>query len=54
MPNIHYLDKLKGSIKARAKIKLERDLGPEILATLTNREPSKLSWIRMARAITCL
>ena len=29
-------DKSISSVKARAKIKLERDLGPEILATLAD------------------
>jgi hypothetical protein len=31
MPNLHQ-DESKGSVKARANIKLEHDLGPEILA----------------------
>ena len=36
MPNLHHQDKSKGSVKARVKIKLERDLGPEILAALAD------------------
>ena len=36
MPNLHHQDKSKGSAKARAKIKLEHDLGPEILAALAD------------------
>jgi hypothetical protein len=35
MPNLHE-DKLKYCAKAHAKIKLERDLGPEILAALAD------------------
>jgi hypothetical protein len=35
MPNQHE-DKSKHSLKARAKIKLEHDLGPEILAVLAD------------------
>ncbi|MDO9207006.1 MAG: hypothetical protein Q7T91_02025 [Sulfuricurvum sp.] len=34
MPYLHHLGKSKGSVKARTKIKLERDLGPEILAAI--------------------
>ena len=36
MPNLHHQDESKGSVKARANIKLERDLGPEILAALAD------------------
>ncbi|NOT13947.1 MAG: hypothetical protein HOP23_19380 [Methylococcaceae bacterium] len=36
MPNLHHHDKSKGSAKARDKIKLEHDLGPEILAALAD------------------
>jgi hypothetical protein len=42
MPNLHHQDKSKDSVKARAKIKLERDLGLEILAALADTKPSKL------------
>jgi len=34
MPYLHHLDKSKGSVKARTKIKRERDRGPEMLAVL--------------------
>jgi len=50
MPYLHHLDKSKNSVKGHTKIKLERDLGPEILTALTNRELSKLSLIWMAKA----
>ena len=36
MPKLHHQDKSNGPVKARAKIKLERDLGPEILAALAD------------------
>jgi type IV secretion system protein TrbB len=37
MPNVHHQDEqAQDSVKARAKIKLERDLGPEILAALAD------------------
>lgn len=36
MPNIHQQDEVMDSVKARAKIKLERDLGPEIMAALAD------------------
>ena len=35
MPYLHHPDKPKGTIKARTKIKRERDLGPKTFATLT-------------------
>ena len=35
MPNLHQ-DESKSSVKARARIKLERDFGPEILAALAD------------------
>ncbi|MDD5266621.1 MAG: hypothetical protein PHO08_05780 [Methylococcales bacterium] len=34
MPKLHHQNKSISSVKARATIKLERDLGPEILAAL--------------------
>jgi hypothetical protein len=34
MPNLHHQDESKGSVKAPANIKLEFDLGPEILTAL--------------------
>ena len=49
MPNLHQ-DKSNNPVKASAKIKLERDLGPEILAAFADQKPSKLCWIRMERA----
>jgi type IV secretion system protein VirB11 len=37
MPNVHHQDdQVQDSVKARAKIKLERDLGPEIMAALAD------------------
>ena len=37
MPNIdHQDDQVQDSVKARAKIKLERDLGPDIMAALAD------------------
>ena len=37
MPNVHHQDdQMQDSVKARAKIKLERDLGPEIMAALAD------------------
>ena len=37
MPNVnHQDDQMQDSVKARAKIKLERDLGPEIMAALAD------------------
>ena len=37
MPNIHYQDdQVQDSVKARAKIKLERDLGPDIMTALAD------------------
>jgi hypothetical protein len=33
MPNLHHHDESKGSAKVRVNIKLERDLGSEILAS---------------------
>ena len=36
MPKLHHQDKSKDSVIARAKIKLERDLDPEILAALAD------------------
>ena len=36
MPNLHQQDEVMDSVKARAKIKLERDLGPEIMAALAD------------------
>ena len=36
MPKLHYQNKSISSVKARAKIKLERDLGPEILTALAD------------------
>jgi hypothetical protein len=34
MPNLHHQDESNGSVKAPANIKLEVDLGPEILTAL--------------------
>ncbi|MDD5462932.1 MAG: hypothetical protein PHG00_15090 [Methylococcales bacterium] len=43
MPNVtHQDDPFQDSVKARAKIKLERDLGPEIMAALADSKPFKL------------
>jgi len=40
MPNVHQQDdQVEDSVKARAKIKLERDLGPEIMAALADPNP---------------
>jgi hypothetical protein len=36
MPKLYHQHKSISSVKARAKIKLERDLGPEILAALAD------------------
>ena len=37
MPNVHHQDEqVQDSVKARAKIKLERDLGPDIMAALAD------------------
>ena len=36
MPKLHHKNKSISSVKARAKIKLERDFGPEILAALAD------------------
>ena len=38
MPNLHHQDKSNDPVKASAKIKLERDLGPEILAALADQK----------------
>ena len=36
MPKLHHKNKSISSVKARARIKLERDFGPEILAALAD------------------
>ena len=36
MPKLHHQNKSISPVKARAKIKLERNLGPEIMAVLVN------------------
>ena len=38
MPNLHHQDKSNDPVKASTKIKLERDIGPEILAALPDQK----------------
>ena len=36
MPNLHHQDKSNDPVKASTKIKLERDIGPEIMAAFAD------------------
>ena len=42
MPNLHHQNESKSSVKACTNIKLERDLGPEILAALADSKTIKI------------